>query len=178
MRGCLIRQHRPFLQVESLAAGVRLRQPLLSCSPVCTSCLSKTEFIVLPKPASSWISCSGEGHDHLNLGSEKKLGTKEVAVEMETKDVRQEGEGESRITWLGVQLDVRQRIGQRWSEETGFFSPSHGCCFRSGFQCFHNPLSGLLTFRLPSQKISVSRDAIKNASLGVIFSCVKPHWHP
>lgn len=42
--------------------------------------LSKTEFIVLPKPASSWVSCSGEGHGHLNLGSEKKLGTKEVAV--------------------------------------------------------------------------------------------------
>ena len=48
--------------------------------------LSKTEFIVLPKPASSWVSCSGEGHDHLNLGSEKKLGTKEVAMEMETGD--------------------------------------------------------------------------------------------
>lgn len=48
--------------------------------------LSKTEFIVLPKPASSWISYSGEGHGHLNLGSEKKLRTKEVAVGMEKGD--------------------------------------------------------------------------------------------
>lgn len=48
--------------------------------------VSKTKFIVLHKPASAWISCSGEGHGQLTLVSEKKLGTKEVAMGMEKGD--------------------------------------------------------------------------------------------
>ena len=94
--------------------------PLLTCIPVYTTywklnSVSPKQFIVLPKPASSWVSCSREGHGHLNLGSKKKLGIKEVAMGMgkETKDVRWEEGGriQDHMAWCPAGRQI-----ENWSE--------------------------------------------------------------